>query len=594
MERAIYIAHTYFPDGEYIRSDTFMKPGKKLILKFLPVLFCLVAMLLAACGPAQGPAGSNTGDTAKAPEDKQTLRYPVVGDIATLDPALVQDTDSNFPIQGIYTGLVTLDINLKVKPQLAASYKQSEDGLSWQFTLRDNLKFSDGSPLTAQDVVYSIDRVLDPAIKSPVSYYLSLIKGYSDRVGGKVKSLVGTSLVASDPKTVVITLTKPAAYFLQTLSYPTSYVVQKSLIDKYGPKFTDHLNEGGGAGPFKVESYSHSKGIELVRNDNYYGPKPQLKRLSVLFYKDEDGMYKAYQANQLEYTRLPPANLDKEKSSPQYRKTPRLTIRYLTMNYLAKPFDNIKIRQAFALAINKDQIVESALRNSMEATNHLIPRGMPGYYADLLGPQGVKSTQGDTAKAKQLFDEGMKEAGYANIAALPPLKLTFYPRNQDFRDAVTLVVQMWQNTLGVDVKVEVVSRAKQLELQTATKNNPKGLQIWQAGWNADYPDPQDWTSTFFSKGADYNQMNYGQNESSTASEQQAVQETLAKADVTKDEAERLKLYYEAEQKIVEHVGWIPIWQENIHSLTKPNVKNYVINAQDLVPPDDWSKIYIAQ
>ena len=452
------------------------------------------------------------------------------------------------------------------------------------------MKFSDGSPLTSQDVVYSINRAILPATNSPVSSYLSLVKDYDKANTGKIPTLIGDSLLAPDPNTVVIKISSPAAYFLDALSYPTSYVVEKSLIDKYGKKFTDHLNEGGSSGPFKVASYSHTTGFDLVPNDNYYDAKPLLKHLSIPFYSDQDGMYKAYQANQLDFAYVPPAHVATDKNVQGFKETPRLTIRYAMMNYLTKPFDNIKIRQAFALALNKDLIVQSALRNVFTPTNHIVPSGMPGYYDALTGPAGVKATAGDATMAKQLLQQGMQEAGYTT---LPQVTLTYYPRNQDFKNAITAAQQMWQTNLGVNVKVVIVSRAQELTLTTANKGNAS-LQMWVAGWNADYPDPQDWLSTFFAKGVDYNQSNYGQNNSSAATEQQAVQQDLSKADVTQDQTQRMKLYNDAEQKIINDVGWLPLWQEKVQSLTRPTVQNLVLNAQLLIAPDDWAKIYISQ
>lgn len=565
-----------------------MEPGKKPVL-FLITCLCLLTMLLAACG-----SGSSGPSSTKASDDKQTLRYPVVGDpdINTFDPALVQDTDSNFPIQAVFTGLVTLDANLQVKPQLAESYQQSDGGLTWTFKLKPNLTFSNGDKLTSEDVVYSINRAIDPATKSSVSGYLQLVKGYKDFSGGKVKTLIGTSLLAPDPQTVVIKISQPAAYFLQTLSYPTSYVVNKKLVEKYGTQWTDHVEEGGGAGPWKVEKYTHNKGLELVRNDAYYGAKPQMKRLSVIFYKDQDSMYRAFQAQQLDFTPVPSTNLEQERSTPGFKETPILTIRYIAMNYLVKPFDNIKIRQAFALAINKDLIVQSAMKNAFTPSNHVIPKGMPGYNENLTGPLGT-GTQGDANKAKQVLAEGLKDAGYASVSALPPITLTFYPRNQNFKDALTAIAQMWQTTLGIKVNINIVTRPKLLDLTTATKNNGS-LQMWQAGWNADYPDPQDWLTLFFDKGQDYNQSNYGQNKVQDTSVQLEAQKKLEQADQEQDVTKRMQLYNEAEQQAINDVGWLPLWQEKVQYLVKTNVQNLSLNSQQLIPPDDWSKIYITQ
>ncbi|GLV59034.1 oligopeptide-binding protein OppA [Dictyobacter sp. S3.2.2.5] len=565
-----------------------MKAGKKLSFQFLASLLCLMAIFLASCGGS----GNSSSSSPAASDDKQVLRYPVVGDINSFDPGTVQDTDSNFPIQAVFTGLVTLDKDLKVKPQLAAELPSvSSDGLTYTFKLRSGLKFSNGDPLTSKDVVYSINRAVSKSLNSPVSYYLSLLKDFDKVNSGKIPTLIGDSLLTPDDNTVVIKISKPAAYFLQTLSYPTSYVVNQKIVEKYkggSSPWTDHIQEGAGAGPFKVQTYNHSTGITLVRNDSYYGPKPKLKTLSVVFYKNEDGMYKAYQAKQLDFTFVPTANVGDVTSKPDYSATNVLTIRYLSLNYLAKPFDNIKIRQAFALAINKDLVVKTAMNNAFTATNHVIPSGMPGYDQALTGPEGT-TTQGDPAKAKQLLADGMKEEG---ITTLPSLTLTYYPREQSFKDAMSQIVSMWQTNLGVKVNVNTVARARLLDLENATKNNAS-LPMWQAGWNADYPDPQDWLTTFFDQGSDYNQFNYGQNQSKAAPEQVQVQQELRKADVTQDQTERMKMYNDAEQKVINDVAWIPLWQEKVHSLTSQKVHNLKLNSQQLIPPDDWSNIYMS-
>ncbi len=118
--------------------------------------------------------------------------------------------------------------------------------------------------------------------------------------------------------------------------------------------------------------------------------------------------------------------------------------------------------------------------------------------------------------------------------------------------------------------------------------------MWQAGWLADYPDPQDWLTTFFDKGSDYNQFNYGQNNTSAASAQQAVQQELEQADVSQDQTARLKLYNDAEQKIINDVGWLPVWQEKVQTLTSSTLQGLVINAEELPIQGDWGKIYISQ
>src|SRR5205807_9432409 len=183
----------------------------------------------------------------------QVFVAPILGasDITTFDPALAYDASSISAIQMIYTGLVQLDDKFQIHPQLAQSWQQSSDGLTWTFHLKPNLKFSDGTPLTSADVIYSIDRALQPRTKSTVApIYLDLIRDSDKLLGGRIQSLINDSLTAPEPNTVVSQRKKKAAYFLSMLTYPCTYVVEKRLVQESGTSFTDHLTFGGGAGPF--------------------------------------------------------------------------------------------------------------------------------------------------------------------------------------------------------------------------------------------------------------------------------------------------------------------------------------------------------
>ena len=572
-----------------------MRPSKKLMTRLLPTFLALMGMLLVACGGSTSTTPTTSG---KATPDKQVMNFPFVAgisDIKTFDPALSTDAPSIAAIDLAFTGLVQLDDKLQVQPQLASSYGLSSDGLTWTFKLKPNLKFSDGTALTSADVAYSIDRALQPVTKSTTApIYLALIKDSDKLVAGKIKTIIGDSLLTPDPNTVVIIANKKAAYFLDALAYSCSYVVEKSLIDKYGTNFTDHLTEGGGDGPWKVSEYTHSKQIVVVPNLNYYGAKPQLTKLIYPFYKQQDTVYKAYEAGQVDYSGVPSANLAAAKTLPnnQYQQIPQLWINYYAMNYLVKPFDNIHIRQAFDLAVDKDLIVHSVWKDRYIPSNHIVPQGMPGYNPNLTGPDGVASTKGDATKAKALFQQGLTEEGWTSVAQVPLIKLTFSSGSQDAANEVAALVQMWQTTLDVSVKANPEDFNKLYTDITAAINNPKGLQFYGISWIADYPDPQDWTTLQFDKGVPNNSMNYGQNSTADAAQQQQVQQALEAADVNPDQASRLQAYMQAEQQLVNDVVWLPIEQLTVSQVLKPYVKGLITNPQGLTPPDDWGNIYI--
>src|SRR6266568_7977538 len=219
-----------------------MQQSKKFMTKPLPVFLALMGMLMVACNTTNP---TQPDITKKAPPYKQVLVSPEVGisDIKTFDPALSTDSPSIQAIDNVFTGLVQLNDKLAVVPQLAATYSEGSDGLTWTFKLKHNMMFSDGTPLTSQDVVYSIDRALQPAVKSYTSsIYEALILDSDKLNSGKIKTIINDSLMTPDDSTIIIKANKNASYFLDALTYSSSYVVEKSLIDKYGnTKFTDHL-----------------------------------------------------------------------------------------------------------------------------------------------------------------------------------------------------------------------------------------------------------------------------------------------------------------------------------------------------------------
>ncbi|GHO81406.1 peptide ABC transporter substrate-binding protein [Ktedonobacter sp. SOSP1-85] len=571
-----------------------MPSDRKRSILIWPVFLTLLALLVTACGGSSG--GNGNGPGAKLSNDKQVYVVPLSGisDVATLDPALSTDAPSINALNLMFVGLVQLDDNLKVYGELAQNWSTSSDGLTWTFKLRDGLKFSDGNPITADDVIFSIDRALKPELKSTVApAYLSLIKDSDKRFAGKVPTLINDSLFAPDPTTVKIVTSQSAQYFLQALTYPTSYVVEKSFVQKYGDTdFLKHLNEGGCSGPFKLDQHISGKQVSFVPNSNYWGGKPQLQKLVYAFYKDPQTAYKAYKTNQIDQAGVPTANLDEARSLPnkQYRQVPQLTIDYFAMNYLAKPFNNIKIRQAFALSIDKNAIQDRINKGARLATNHIVPQGMPGYNPNLKAPGGVTSTKGDKNLAKQLFQQGMQEESYT-LSNFPAVTVTVASGgSQTAKNLFQFAQQQWKDTLGVTVTINDEDFNKRLDDVSNTVGNGK-LQMWFAAWGADYPDPEDWTTLLFGNGSTNDSTNYGMGNSKTVAMQKQMQDLMLKADVNQNNTERLAQYNQIEQQLVDDVAWIPIDQRATSYVLKPCVQGVVDNAQSLVPPGDWAKVY---
>ncbi|QBD82043.1 peptide ABC transporter substrate-binding protein [Ktedonosporobacter rubrisoli] len=559
--------------------------------KFLTFAAIVLTTLLASCS---SPSSPTTGQVSKAPDKQQVLAWPYEGisDIATLDPALATDAYSGAAIGLIYSGLVQYNSQGKLIPDLASSYSTSSDGLTWTFKLRDNAKWSDGTPVTSADVVYSYNRVLLPDTKAGFANFLAPIKDSDKLQAGKLKTLIGDSLLAPDPHTAIIKTSVPAAYFLDGLTFQEGYIVEKQAVEKYGKDFTQHLNQGGGSGAWIVSKFDHGKEIDFTPNPYYFGKKPQLRMIARPFFSTADTSYRSYQVNGLDFATVPKVKLDEAKALPdhQFHQDLALQISFFLMNYLVKPFDNIKIRQAFALALNKDEITQKIYKGTYIPSNHIIPQGANGYNPNLIGPAGVKGTAGDPKLARQLFDEGLKEEGLTR-ATLPPIVFSVTSGGaEDARNLFAVAQQMWQNNLGINVKIDDMDTNKLISSIVGSVGN-SNVMAASIAWGGT-PDPENWTNNQFGKGSGTNLPNYGQNSSSDAAQQLQTQQLIQKADAnTTDQAQRMQQYDQAEQQLVNDVAWLPIFQVRNLYVLKPCVVNWSSLTYGTTP-DDMAKMYI--
>ena len=574
--------------------------SRKLSLSGLIVLMGTLALLLAACG-----GGGTSGTTGDKLPDSQQIFHPVLNpgsnDIATMDPQITQDLYSIEPVTLVFPSLVTLDNSLKVEPWAINGMPDvSSDGTTYTFHIKPGLKFSDGEPIDANAFAYSINRAVDPCLASPVSYYLANIKdagtftgetcnkdgSYSAAKGqtsAVVKTLIGDSLVVQDAQTLVIKLSAPAAYFLEALTYPTSFAVPQNMIKQYGSKWIEHLTDNGGFGGnlYKVTKWDHSGSLDLVRNDAFWGTKPQLKEIDYTIYKDRGTEYNAYLAGQNDRTGIPTTNYQQAKSRNDFHELGALSIGYYAMNWKQAPFDDVRVRQAFAISLDKNSIVNNVLHGAAIATNHIVPQGMPGYNQNLNGPDGTQSLSGDTSKATALATAYAAEKCGGQMSKCPQVTFTITTGSQDLQNEAEAALQMWQKAMpGWPIKIATT------DFNTLLNNlAAKQVQFWAIGWGADYPDPQDFLSLQFGPAATNNNGSVSVPDANTL---------MNKADAETDQNQRIQDYEAAEQLLVTAVAWLPITQSKSFYLSRSYVKNYSITAQLTPSLDQWEQVYIAK
>jgi len=559
------------------------------LLSLLPVLLFTGCSLFAGGPPA----------SVKAPAAQQVYTSPLIflngNTDLTIDPALAYDQNSLSVISMIDTGLVSLDDHMQPQPQLARSWEQSPDGRTWTFHLRPNLTFSDGTPLTASDVAYSINRALLPATRSSIApIYLGIIQDADKLLGGSIPTLLNDSLQVVDQHTLKILTRQAAPYFLDMLAKNCSFVVEQKLLTLSQGDFASYVKQGGGAGPFVVSQYLPGQRITLVPNRRYYGPRPQLRSVILPFYTQQVAAYNDYAAGKVDTAGVPLAALPAISKRSDFHQVPQFWINYYTMNYRVPPFDNLHIRQAFALAVNKSALAGAVWKNTVIPTNHILPQGMPGYNPDLRGPDGTRSLAGNPREAQALFRQGLQEEHWSSLSQFPTLKLTYATGVSSFDQEVQMLVSMWQKVLGVTVTPDPVDSNTLLDEVSAATGNTQGIQMWGLSWVAEYPDPQDWLSRQFGNGSVFNNMNYGQNTSSDVARQQLTQQQLLKADSDLESGARLQMYRQAEQQLVNDVAWLPLEQVTGVFLRKPYVVGMADNGLGLLPPDEWAGVFLLQ
>jgi len=548
-------------------------PRKRWI--WIPITIAVVACLLATCGSgflflwyqdegaeflkrlapsSESQPGIRPTLEAKPPTQLgATLNLPG-GEPPTLDPALTQDATSATYIVEIFSGLVTLSRDLEVVPDIAENWELSDVGTTYTFHLRDDVKFHDGKPVTAQDFKYSIERACDPATRSVVAdTYLGDIVGAQAKLRGQADEISG--VVVIDEHTLEITIDSPKAYFLSKLTYPTAFAVDQENVEGPAQPWTDKPN---GTGPFSLAEYELGLRIVLERNEAYYGaPQPALERVN--FVLAGGSAMTMYETGELDAVPVGLADIERvlDPSNPLNEELsitlPMLSIFYIGFNVEKPPFDDQKVRQAFNYAIDKDKYVEVVWKKMQLKADGILPPGMPGYNEDL---QGYPY---DPEKARQLI----AESKYGAASNLPEITLNVSGGGGAAARQVSAIVEMYKQNLGVDVAIQQTEWATYLWDLRAHRYQMFGLT---AGWIADYPDPQDFLDILFHSESRNNDSVYSNPE---------VDRLLEQARGEQDSEKRMELYQQAEEMILEDAPIVPLTHDADHWLTKPYVEGMI-------------------
>jgi oligopeptide transport system substrate-binding protein len=560
--------------------------------KFLPLFAFLIGLAALACSQGVVPAEETaTPETAAAPaEATATPAAPAApsqaasvsgtaspsapagdgytggifrrlwADPPTLDPALTSDTTSSGVVVEIFSGLVALNTDLELVPDIAESWDISGNGTVYIFQLRPEARFHDGKPITAQDFKWSMERAASPATASPVAdTYLNDIVGVQDVFDGVTDEISGITVI--DEHTLQITIDAPKAYFLAKMTYPTAYVLDRENVEAGGRNWTDNPN---GSGPFKLREYRIGERIVLDRNENFYREPAKID--SVVMNLAGGQSMAMYENDEIDMTGVGLFDLDRvlDPSEPLNKELvvapPDFSISYVGFNTTMPPFDDAKFRQSLNYAVDKELIAREVLSDLVVPAYGVLPPGFPGYNPNL---EGLRY---DPELAQQL----VSESKYADPDTRPRIVITVPGTGGSIGLDMEVVIEMWRQNLGVEVEIQQVEWATFLQ----DLNKQKFQAFAGLGWEADYPDPQDFLDILFHTESSINHGAYSNAE---------VDSVLEEARVEPDVARRIELYQEAEELVVEDAAWVPLWYRGErHVLVKPHIQGYSVTPM-IVP-----------
>jgi oligopeptide transport system substrate-binding protein len=519
-----------------------------------------VLFLALACGGSDSGGGGGGGDPlspsggASSNADLSLLG----GDPITLDPAQAGDSGSATYIVELFGGLVSLDKDLKIIPDLAESWDVSGNGTIYTFKLRRNALFHDGRPVTAEDVQYSLNRTakLGQTTSATADSYLGDIVGARDVIRGRAETISGVKIV--DAQTIQVTIDAAKPYFLAKLSYPTAFVVDKNQVESNPRNWTRKPN---GTGPYKMVEWRLNERIILEANSRYHLGAPSVKR--VLFNLAGGSSLTQYENGEVDVSGIGINDIERVQSSrdplsKEYVSGPNLSVYYIGFNTKTAPFDDPKVRQAFSMAIDREQIARVVLKGMLPVANSIMMPGLPGYNRD------AKTLPFDPARAKQ----ALAESKYRDARGLGNITMAEIGGGASAGFDTQAIIEMWKQHLGVEISISQSESASFFDDLDRGK-----LQMFSIGWIMDYPDPEDVVDLLFHSRSRQNNTGYSNPE---------VDSILEQARTEQDVTKRLQLYQRAEGIILQDAPWLPMYFGKDHFVVKPYVKNYT-SVASVVP-----------
>jgi oligopeptide transport system substrate-binding protein len=488
----------------------------------------------------------------------------------TIDPAIATDTTSVQCDEMFFLGLTDYDDKTsEIVPELATEWNVSADGLVWTFKMRKDVqwvhydpatkKATKKGPVTAKDIVYGVKRTVNPATASEYAYVDYIIKNAEAINTGENKDLDSLGVRAIDDYTVEFTLTQPAGYFPGIAGMWVNRPQPQAAIEAGGDKWTEPGNIWIN-GPYMLDVWEHESKMVMVKNPYYYGARDvSIEKINWVMVVEDSTAFAMYENGELDVQAVPISDMDRVKADAVLSKelyiAPRLCTYYYGFNQKKPPFDNVKVRQAFSYAIDRQKLIDTVLKGEQRPAKSF---ACPGIFGSVADDANFKGILFDAAKAKAL----LAEAGYPDGKGLPEITLMFNT-SESHQKLAEFVQQSIKDNLGVEIKLANQEWAVYLK----TVNGDDTPQMYRMGWCADYPDENNWVLENFHTTKSLNNPKWS---GAGAEKFDQLVEQAAAASKAED---RAKLYFEAEKLLVEDEAVIaPVYYYTRVVCNKPYVQ----------------------
>ena len=506
--------------------------------------------LVAALGLPQFAAAESHSNLDPNAKSGGNITVTYKDDVATLDPAIGYDWQNWSMIKSLYDGLMDYEPGTtELRPGLAESYEISDDGMVFTFKLRDGVQFHNGRVMTADDVKFSLDRVTNPKTQSPGAGFFGSIAGYDAISSGETESLSGVKVI--DDQTVEITLSRPDATFLHVMGLNFASVVAKEAVEAAGADFG---KTAMGTGAFKLADWTIGQKLIFAKNENYWREGlPYLDTVTFEVGQEPIVALLRLQSGEVDVPGdgIPPAKFQEVMNDPAQAarviEGGQLHTGYITLNVKMPPFDNVDVRKAVNMAINKERITQVINGRAVPATQPL-PPSMPGY------TEGYEGYAYDPDAAKAL----LADAGFAD-----GFETELFVMNTDPNPRIAQAIQQDLSKIGIKASIQSLAQASVIAAGGEPDQAP---MIWSGGmaWIADFPDASNFYGPIL--GCD-GAVQGGWNWSWYCNAD--IDAMAVKADSMTDPAkvdERLKMWSDVYMKVMEDAPWVPVFNEQRYTM----------------------------